>query len=45
MSPTLKKPIGMAYVPFEEKTLGNKLEIEARGKRFPIEIVKIPFVK
>lgn len=45
MSPTLKKPIGMAYVPFEEKNVGNILEIEARGKRFPIEIVKIPFLK
>lgn len=45
MSPTLKKPIGMAYVPFEERQPGTKLEIEARGKRFPIEIVKLPFVK
>lgn len=45
MSPTLKKAIGMAYVPFEEKTPGNILEIEARGKKFPIEIVKLPFVK
>ena len=45
MSPTLKKPIGMAYVPFEYKTPGTILEIEARGKRFPIEIIKMPFVK
>lgn len=45
ISPTLNKPIGMGYVLPEFKEAGTKVEIEARGKRFPIEVVKAPFVK
>ena len=45
LSPTLEKPIGMGYVPWESRKVGTKIEIEARGRRFPAEIVKVPFVK
>ncbi len=45
LSPTLGKPIGLGYVPWDKKEAGTKIEIEARGKRFPAEIVKLPFVK
>ncbi len=44
LSPTLNKPIGMGYVKAEFKALGTIIEIEARGKRFPAEVVKAPFV-
>ena len=44
MSPSLNKPIGMGYVPFELAKTGNIIEIEARGKFFPAEIVKTPFL-
>ncbi len=45
LSPTLGKPIGLGYVPWDKREAGTKIEIEARGKRFPAEIVKLPFVK
>jgi aminomethyltransferase len=44
LSPTLDKPIGMGYVTKEYSKLGSKIEIEARGKLFPAEVVKLPFV-
>ncbi len=44
LSPTLNKPIGMGYVKAQFKTVGTVIEIEARGKRFPAEVVKAPFV-
>ena len=44
LSPTLNKPIGMGYVKAEYKAIGTIIEIEARGKRFPAEIAKTPFV-
>lgn len=45
LSPTLEKPIGMGYVATEFKAPGTVIEIEARGKRFPAEVVKLPFVQ
>lgn len=45
LSPTLEKPIGMGYVAAEFKAPGTKIDIEARGKKFPAEIVKLPFVQ
>ena len=45
LSPTLKKSIGMGYVSFAHKAVGTKIDIEARGKKFAAEIVKLPFVK
>lgn len=44
LSPSLEKPIGMGYVPWENRAIGTKIEIEARGRRFPAEIVKVPFL-
>ncbi|OGU18030.1 MAG: glycine cleavage system protein T [Ignavibacteria bacterium GWB2_35_12] len=44
ISPVLNKPIGMGYVSNEYSTPGSKIEIGARGKTFPAEVVKMPFV-
>ncbi len=44
LSPMLNKPIGLGYVAKDYKAPETKIEIEARGKRFPAEIVKMPFV-
>ena len=43
ISPSLGKAIGMGYVAWDKKAVGTKIEIEARGKLFPAEIVKLPF--
>ena len=45
MSPTLGKAIAIGYVAAAFKTVGTQIEIEARGKRFPAEVFKMPFVK
>ena len=45
MSPTLGKAIAIGYVQAEYKAAGTKIEIEARGKHFPAEVAKMPFVK
>jgi aminomethyltransferase len=44
LSPTLNKPIGLGYVAAEYQAPGTKIEIEARGKMFPAEVVKLPFL-
>ncbi len=44
LSPILEKPIGMGYVKVEYKNPGTKIEISARNRTFPAEIVKTPFV-
>ncbi len=44
LSPILDKPIGMGYVKIEFSEPGNTIEIEARGKSFPAEVIKLPFV-
>ncbi|MFN9952493.1 MAG: glycine cleavage T C-terminal barrel domain-containing protein [bacterium] len=33
----------MVYLPPSIATLGNQIEIEVRGRKFPAEIVKKPF--
>ena len=43
-APSLNKAIGMGYVKAEFKAVGTIIEIEARGKRFPAEVVKAPFL-
>jgi len=45
LSPVLGKGIGMGYVAWDNKASGTKIDIEARGKKFAAEIVKLPFVK
>lgn len=45
LSPTLNKPIGMGYVKSEFKAEGTEIEIEARGRKAPALITKLPFVQ
>ena len=44
-SPTLKKNVGMAYVPVECSAVGTKLEIAIRNQMAAATIVKLPFYK
>ena len=43
-SPSLERPIAMAYVSSEVSSDGTPLEIEMRGKRLPATIAPMPFV-
>lgn len=42
-SPTLQKPIGMAYVPPAHAAIGSRIAVDLRGKQEPATIVKLPF--
>jgi aminomethyltransferase len=42
-SPTLQKPIAMAYVPPEYAALGTELSVDIRGSLEPARVVKLPF--
>ena len=44
-APYLKKNIGMAYVPTEKASEGQKIQIDVRGKLVGAQIVKTPFYK
>lgn len=44
-APFLKKNIGLAFVPTEFSGVGQKIQIDVRGKMFDAEIVSIPFYK
>ena len=44
-SPTLKKNIGMAYVPPTLSGLGTDLEIDIRGQKAAARIIPLPFYK
>lgn len=43
-SPTLKKPLGMAYVDSKFSKLGTNLRVIVRNKEYDIKISKMPFV-
>ena len=43
-SPTLQRPIAMAYVDRAHATTGTALEIDVRGKRLPATVTAMPFV-
>ena len=43
MSPSLKKNIGLGYVPPKFKEIGTKFDVEIRGKYYPATIVETPF--
>ena len=43
-SPSLERPIAMAYVPAELSAAGTSLEIEMRGKRLAATVTAMPFV-
>jgi aminomethyltransferase len=45
MSPTLGKPIALAYVQTEFAKPGQILQVEIRGKLYPATVVKKPFYK
>ena len=44
-SPTLKKNVGMAYVPRESTALGTALEIDIRGQKAAARVIPLPFYK
>ncbi|MBF2058298.1 MAG: glycine cleavage system aminomethyltransferase GcvT [Cyanobacterium sp. T60_A2020_053] len=43
LSPTLGKPIALGYLPVELAKVGQSLQVEIRGKLFPLKVVKKPF--
>ena len=43
-SPSLERPIAVAYVTAAQATAGTALEIEVRGKRLAATVVPLPFV-
>jgi aminomethyltransferase len=45
MSPTLGKPIAMAYVPSSTATPGTMLGVDIRGAAIDAEVVALPFYK
>ncbi|MDQ3100452.1 MAG: glycine cleavage system aminomethyltransferase GcvT [Bacteroidota bacterium] len=45
MSPSLQKPIGMAYVPASMTAEGTEIFIDVRGKVLKAQVVKLPFLK
>jgi aminomethyltransferase len=44
MSPVLKEPIGLAYLPAELSKEGTPFDVEIRGKPVAAIVVKTPFV-
>lgn len=44
MSPTLSCGISLAYVPTDYGQIGTVLDVEIRGKRYPAQVVRKPFV-
>ncbi|MFT5107067.1 MAG: aminomethyltransferase [Verrucomicrobiales bacterium] len=45
VSPSMKKGIGMAYLPIEHSKLGTEINIDIRGRKLRAKIVKKPFYK
>ncbi len=43
MSPTLKKNIGLGYVPQTLKEIGTKFDVEIRGKNYAATVIETPF--
>jgi aminomethyltransferase len=44
-SPTLENPIAMGYIKPEFSKIGTEIFAELRGKKIPVTIAKMPFVK
>ncbi|MGH9388997.1 MAG: glycine cleavage system aminomethyltransferase GcvT, partial [Vicinamibacteria bacterium] len=44
-SPTLGKPIALAYLPRDLVKPGERVEIDVRGRREPAGVVKLPFYR
>ena len=45
LSPTLGYPVAMAYVESSFSELGSKVEVDIRGNRLAMTVVKLPFYK
>ena len=45
LSPTLGYPIALAYVPLEYAKIGQTIDVEIRGKFYPMQVVKKPFYR
>jgi aminomethyltransferase len=45
MGPSVKKPIGIGYVPSELSAEGSVFDVEIRGRPVPARVVKTPFWK
>jgi len=45
LSPTLGYPVAMAYVAKEFSELGTEVEVDIRGTRLTMTVVKLPFYK
>jgi aminomethyltransferase len=45
MGPSVKKPIGIGYVPTELAAEGSTFDVEIRGRPVPAVVVKTPFLK
>jgi aminomethyltransferase len=43
-SPSLERPVAMAFVASSHTAPGTALEIDVRGKRLPAQVVAMPFV-
>ena len=44
-SPTLQKPISLAYIKCNLAKNENEIYAEVRGKRMPVVVTSLPFVK
>ena len=44
-SPTLDRPIAMAYVDTDHSAIGTAVNVDIRGKLEPATIVKLPFYR
>jgi aminomethyltransferase len=45
MGPSVKKPIGIGYVPTELAAEGSTFDVDVRGRPVPAQVVKTPFWK
>ncbi len=44
-TPTIRKAIGLAYVPIDNASVGSEFEVDIRGRRAKARVVKLPFYK
>ncbi|MCP2261439.1 aminomethyltransferase [Streptoalloteichus tenebrarius] len=44
-SPTLGKPVAMAYVPVDRAEPGTELAVDVRGRQEPVDVVPLPFYR